>query len=223
MKNKKMSLNPKKKCLYIKGIYITKNPKLNNSINTNIESKKTISDYNVNKKDSCTTTKQFPKKSVKPVYQTIQKSKCLIKGNQNFLSTKNIHIKSPKKEILDQQNIKETNIEINSGRKSGNKKYDINNLFKERSNSESAFNSFNRTYTTFNNNTNKENNQNGKNNNINGISNININNKENIKKNNNIDNKINYSYVTLPSKNNNELKINLNNINLKKKIYNIKK
>ena len=223
-----MSLNPKKKCIYIKNIYISKNPKLNNSINVNFESKKTISDYNVNKKDSSTTTKQFPKKSVKPVYQNInsQKSKCLIKGNQNFLSTKNIHIKSPKKETIEQQNIYETNIEINSGRKSGNKKYDINNLFKERSNSESSFNIFNRTYTTFNNNNtnkeSKENNQNGKNNNINGNSNININNKENNKKNNNIDNKINNSYVTLTSKNNNELKINLNNINFNKNIYNIK-
>ena len=219
-----MSLNQKKKNIYIKNIYISKNSKLNNSININFESKKTISDYNVNKKDSSTTTKQFPKKSVKPVYQNIQKNKCLIKGNQNFLSTKNIHIKSPKKEILEQQNIYETN-DINSGRKSGNKKYDINNLFKERSNSESSFNLFNRTYTTFNNNnnnTNKENNQNGKNNNINGNSNININNKENIKKNNNIDNKINYSYVTLTSKNSNELKINLNNINFNKNIYNIK-
>ena len=227
MKNKKMTMNPKKKCIYIKNIYISKNPILNNSINTNIESKKTIAEYNLNKKDSSTTTKQTLKKSVKPLNQNIfsQKSKCLIKGNQNFLSTKNIHIKSPNQEILEQQNL--NNIEINSGRKSGNKKYDINNLFKERSNSES---SFNRTYTTFNNNnnTNKENNQNGKNNNINGNSNININNKENIKKNNNnnnIENKINYSnysYVTLPSKNNNELKINLNNINFNKNIYNIK-
>ena len=168
-----MTMNPKKKSIYIKNIYISKNPILNNSINTNIESKKAIAEYNLNKKDSSTTTKQTLKKSVKPLNQNIfsQKSKCLIKGNQNFLSTKNIHIKSPNQEILEQQNL--NNIEINSGRKSGNKKYDINNLFKERSNSES---SFNRTYTTFNNNnnTNKENNQNGKNNNINGNSNINI-------------------------------------------------
>jgi hypothetical protein len=152
MKNKKMSLNPKKKCIYIKNIYISKNTKLNNSINTNFESKKIISDYNVNKKDISAQSKQFPKKSVKSVYQNIysQKGKCLIKGNQNFLSTKNIHIKSPKKETLEPPTLYETNIDSNSGRKSGQKKYDITNLFKERSNSESSFNCFNRTFNTFN-------------------------------------------------------------------------
>ena len=222
MKNKKMSLNPKKKCIYIKSIYISKNTKLNNSINTNFESKKIISDYNVNKKDTMTTSKQFSKKSVKPVGQSIysQKSKCLIKGNQNFLSTLNIHIKSPKKETLDPQNLYGTNIEFNSGRKSGQKKYDITNPFKERSNSESSFNCFNRTYTSFNNNNTNKENPNGKNNNVKG--NNNINNKDNIKKNNNIDNKITSSYVTINSKSNNELKINLSNINFNKNIYNIK-
>ena len=226
MKNKKMSLNPKKKCIYIKNIYISKNTKLNNSINTNFESKKIISDYNVNKKDISAQSKQFPKKSVKSVYQNIysQKGKCLIKGNQNFLSTKNIHIKSPKKDTLEPPTLYETNIDSNSGRKSGQKKYDITNLFKERSNSESSFNCFNRTYTTFNGNNNNKENANGKNNNINGSSsniNLNINSKESNKK-NNLDNKSSLSYVTISSKSNNELKINLSKINFNKNIYSIK-
>jgi hypothetical protein len=88
MKNKKMNLNTKKKCIYIKNIYISKNPKLNNSINSYFENKKLISDYNANKKDISTTTKQVPKKSVKTLYQNIssQKGKYLIKGNlfKNF-------------------------------------------------------------------------------------------------------------------------------------------
>lgn len=165
MKNKKMNLNPKKKCLYIKNKYIFKNTKLNNTINPNFENKKLISDYNVNKKDSATISKQFSKKSVKPVYQNIysQKAKHSLKGNQNFLSTKNIHIKSPRKEIIEDPNLFATYVESISGRKSGNKKYEISNPFKERSNSENSLNIFNRTYTSFNN---KENNKDTKNNNI---------------------------------------------------------
>ena len=132
-----MNLNPKKKCLYIKNKYIFKNTKLNNTINPNFENKKLISDYNVNKKDSATISKQFSKKSVKPVYQNIysQKAKHSLKGNQNFLSTKNIHIKSPRKEIIEDPNLFATYVESISGRKSGNKKYEISNPFKERSNS----------------------------------------------------------------------------------------
>ena len=216
MKNKKMNLNQKKKCIYIKNIYISKNPKLNNSINSYFENKKLISDYNVNKKDPSTTTKQVQKKSVKPVYQNIysQKGKYLIKGNQNFLSTKNIHIKSPKKEIIDDQNLFEPYVESISGRKSGQKKYDITNPFKERSNSESSLNYFNRT-NTFYANKNKDNNKenlNDKNNKDNNI------NKDNNKKNLNTNN----SSITISSKINNELKINLSSINFNKNIYNIK-
>ena len=126
MKNKKMNLNTKKKCIYIKNIYISKNPKLNNSINSYFENKKLISDYNANKKDISTTTKQVPKKSVKTLYQNIssQKGKYLIKGNQNYFSTKNIRIKSPKREMIEDPNLFETYIESISGRKSGQKKYD---------------------------------------------------------------------------------------------------
>ena len=210
-----MNLNPKKKCLYIKNKYIFKNTKLNNTINPNFENKKLISDYNVNKKDSATISKQFSKKSVKPVYQNIysQKAKHSLKGNQNFLSTKNIHIKSPRKEIIEDPNLFATYVESISGRKSGNKKYEISNPFKERSNSENSLNIFNRTYTSFNN---KENNKDTKNNNI-----LKDNNKKNI-----IENKNNNSSMNISSKNNNinnnELKINLSSINFNKNIYNIK-
>ena len=211
-----MNLNQKKKSIYIKNIYISKNPKLNNSINSYFENKKLISDYNVNKKDPSITTKQVPKKSVKPVYQNIysQKGKYLIKDNQNFLSTKNIHIKSPKKEIIEDANLFETYVESISGRKSGQKKYDITNPFKERSNSENSLNYFNRTNTFYanNNKDNKDNNLNDKNNKDNG------NNKDNNKKNLNTNN----SSITISSKINNELKINLSSINFNKNIYNIK-
>ena len=213
MKNKKMNLNQKKKCIYIKNIYISKNPKLNNSINSYFENKKLISDYNVNKKDSSTTAKQALKKSVKPVCQNIcsQKGKYLIKGNQNFLSTKNIHMKSPKKEILEDPILFETYVESVSGRKSGQRKYDITNPFKERSNSESSLNIFNKTNTFYaNNKDNNKENLNEKNNNI-------IN-KDNNKKNLNNNN----SSITISSKINNELKINLSSINFNKNIYNIK-
>ena len=214
MKNKKMKLNTKKKCIYIKNIYISKNPKLNNSINSYFENKKLISDYNVNKKDISTTSKQLPKKSVKTVYQNInsQKGKYIIKGNQNYLSTKNIHIKSPKKEMIEDPTLFETYIESISGRKSSQKKYEVTDLLKERSYSENPLNYFTRTYTFFGNN--------NHNNNKDNISNKNNSVKDNKK--NNIDNKINNSSIMISSKNNNELKINLSSINFGKNIYNIK-
>ena len=217
MKNKKMNLNPKKKCIYIKNIYISKNPKLNNSINSYFENKKLISDYNANKKDISTTAKQPPKKSVKTFYTNItsQKGKYLIKGNQNFFSTKNIHIKSPKREMIEDPNLFETYIESISGRKSSQKKYEVTNPFKERSNSENSLNYFTRTYSFFGNknqNINKEN-----------INNKNINVKDNKEsKKNFVENKSNNPSITISSKNNNELKINLSSINFNKNIYNIK-
>ena len=159
MKNKKMSLNPKKKCIYIKNKYISKNPKLNNSINNCFENKKLFSDYNVNKKDISNTIKQPFKKSVKAVYQNIssQKSKYLIKSNQKYLSTKNIHLKSPKKDEIQDPTLFETYIQSISGRRTGIKKYEVTNPFKERSNSENSINYFTRTYTFFRNSNNKNN------------------------------------------------------------------
>ena len=217
MKNKKMNLNTKKKCIYIKNIYISKNPKLNNSINSYFENKKLISDYNANKKDISTTTKQVPKKSVKTLYQNIssQKGKYLIKGNQNYFSTKNIRIKSPKREMIEDPNLFETYIESISGRKSGQKKYDTTNPFKERSNSENSLNYFTRTYSFFGNK--------NQNNNKDNINNKNNNVKENKDNKKNVaDNKNNTVLVNISSKNNNELKINLSSINFNKNIYNIK-
>ena len=214
-----MSLNPKKKCIYIKNIYISKNPKLNNSINTYFENKKLFSDYNVNKNDTSNKIKQPFKKSVKAVYQNIssQKSKYLIKSNQKFLSTKNIHIKSPRKEIIQDPTLFETYLQSISGRRTGFKRYEVTNPLKERSNSENSIDYFTRTYTFFrNSNNNKEN-----------MNNRNINakeNKKNLIENNDNTNKISNSnsYITISSKKNNELKINLNNINFYKNIYNVK-
>ena len=226
MKNKKMSLNPKKKCIYIKNKYISKNPKLNNSINNCFENKKLFSDYNVNKKGISNTIKQPFKKSVKAVYQNIssQKSKYLIKSNQKYLSTKNIHLKSPKKDEIQDPTLFETYIQSISGRRTGIKKYEVTNPFKERSNSENSINYFTRTYTFFrnsNNKNNKENNNNRNNNTKENKKNLVENNDNNININNNkISNS--KSYITIGSKKNNELKINLNSINFYKNIYNVK-
>ena len=215
MKNK-MKLNPKKKCIYIKNIYISKNPKLNNSINSYFEPKKINIDNNLNKNPSSTIIKQNTKKSVKYDYQNIysQKQKSIIKGSQNYLSTKNIHIKCPNKEDIEDPILFETYIDSISGRKSGQKKYEIANPFKERSNSENSLNYFTRSYTFFGNGKDDKNNIN-KNNNIN---NNNINGSYNNKKNN--ENKNNNSILSSTKSSNNELKVNLNNIN--KNIYNYK-
>ena len=208
-----MKLNSKKKCIYIKNIYISKNPKLNNTINSHFENKKLVSDYNVNKKDISTASKQVPKKSVKTFYQNIysQKGKQIQKNGTNFLSTKNIHVKSPKKEMIEDPNLFENYIEAISGRKSGQKRYEVTNPFKERSNSENSNGYLTRTYSFFGNN--------NKNNIVsNNISNNNM--KENKKY--IVDMKNNNSSVNISSKNNNELKINITSINFNKNIYNIK-
>ena len=218
MKNKMKLNNPKKKCIYIKNIYISKNPKLNNSINSYFEPKKLNAEINLNKNQSSTIIKQNTKKSVKSEYQNIysQKQKCIIKGvhNYNYLSTKNIHIKSPKKEDIKDPNLFETYVDSISGRKSTQKKYETSNHLKERSNSENSLNYFTRTYTFF---------GNGKDKNMNNINGSSINNSNtiNIKKNNN-ENKSNNSIKSTTKSSTNELKINLSNININKNIYNYK-
>ena len=229
MKNKMKlnnSNNPKKKCIYIKNIYISKNPKLNNSINSYFEPKKINSEINPNKNQPSAIIKQNTKKSVKNEYQNIysQKQKSIIKSsnthnyNYNYLSTKNIHIKSPKKEEIKDPNLFETYIDSISGRKSAKKKYENLNPLKERSNSENSLNYLTRTYTFFG--KGKDN----KNNNINGSVNNNTINSINNKKNNN-ENKLNNSVISSTTKSttmNNELKINLNNVSVNKNIYNFK-
>ena len=218
MKNK-MKLNPKKKCIYIKNIYISKNPKLNNSINSYFEPKKINIENNPNKNPSSTICKQHTKKSVKSEHQNIysQKQKCIIKGSYNYLSTKNIHIKTTKKEDIEDNNLFETYVDSISGRKSGQKKYEIANPFKERSNSENSLNYFKRSNTFFvkkddkNNLKNYTNNANGANNNSNIINN---------KKNN--ENKNNNSMIGSVKSLTNEVKINLSNNSINKNIYNYK-
>ena len=214
-----MKLNPKKKCIYIKNIYISKNPKLNNSINSYFEPKKINIENNPNKNPSSTICKQHTKKSVKSEHQNIysQKQKCIIKGSYNYLSTKNIHIKTTKKEDIEDNNLFETYVDSISGRKSGQKKYEIANLLKERSNSVNSLNYFKRSNTFFvkkddkNNLKNYTNNANGANNNSNNINN---------KKNN--ENKNNYSMIGSVKSLTNEVKINLSNNSINKNIYNYK-
>ena len=153
----KKEFNPKKKCsIYIKNIYIqpSKNQKLLSATNSFIENKKIISDYNVNNKQSNFYSKQKNKNILKSFYKNVNlpKQNNSIRGNQEFLSSKNIHYKSTNKKIKDKLIPLDTFSGSNiSGRKLDKKKYQISNPFKERSNSENSINYFNRTYTFFNN------------------------------------------------------------------------
>ena len=151
----KKEFNPKKKCIYIKNIYIqpSKNQKLLSSTNSFIENKKIISDYNVNNQPLNFYSKQKNKNILKSFYKNInpQKQNNFIRGNQDLLSSKNIHYKSTTKKIKEKLMPLDTFSGSNiSGRKLDQKNYQITNPFKERSNSENSINYFNRTYTFFN-------------------------------------------------------------------------
>jgi len=152
----KKEFNPKKKCIYIKNIYIqpTKNQKLLSATNSFIENKKIISDYNVNNQPLNLYPKQKNKNILKSFYKNVNppKQNNFIRGNQDLLSSKNIHYKSTTKKIKEKLIPLDTYSGSNiSGRKLEQKNYQISNPFKERSNSENSINYFNRTYTFFNN------------------------------------------------------------------------
>lgn len=118
--------------------------------NSFIENKKIISDYNVNNQALNFYPKQKNKNILKSFYKNINppKQNNFIRGNQDFLSSKNIHYKSTNKKIKDKLIPLDTYSGSNiSGRKLDQKKYQICNPFKERSNSENSINYFNRTYT----------------------------------------------------------------------------
>ena len=150
-----MKVNTKPKCIYIKNIYIqpSKNTKLNNSLNFFSKNKNLIPDYNDNNKGLNYIPKQTNKTSIKSFYQNIypQKDRYLLKGNPNFLSSKNINNRTNdkynKQKFISSEKVMGP---ANSGRKIIQKNYRIINPFKERSNSENSINCFNRTYTFFN-------------------------------------------------------------------------
>ena len=150
-----MKVNTKPKCIYIKNIYIqpSKNQKLNNSLNIFSKTKKQIPEYHDNIKGINYIPKQINKTSIKSFYQNIYPSKdrYLLKGNPNYLSSKNIsnktNTKYHKQKYISSEKVMGPTI---SGRKIIHKNYQIINPFKERSNSENSLNCFNRTYTFFN-------------------------------------------------------------------------
>ena len=151
----KKEFNPKKKCIYIKNIYIqpTKNQKLLSATNSFVENKKIISDYNVNNQPLNFYPKQKNKNILKSFYKNVnpQKQNNYIRGNQDLLSSKNIHYKSTTKKIKEKLMPLDTYSDISGRTKLEQKNYQICNPFKERSNSENSINYFNRTYTFFNN------------------------------------------------------------------------
>ena len=152
----KKEFNPKKKCIYIKNIYIqpSKNQKLLSATNSFIENKKIISDYNVNNQALNFYPKQKNKNILKSFYKNVnpQKQNNFVRDNQDLLSSKNIHYKSTTKKIKEKLIPLDTYSGSNiSRRKLDQKNYQISNPFKERSNSENSINYFNRTYTFFNN------------------------------------------------------------------------
>ena len=84
----KKEFNPKKKCIYIKNIYIqpSKNQKLLSVTNSFIENKKIISDYNVNNQALNFYPKQKNKNILKSFYKNVnpQKQNNFIRGNQDL-------------------------------------------------------------------------------------------------------------------------------------------
>ena len=152
----KSKINTKPKCIYIKNIYIqpSKIQKLCNSTNTLFENKKIISDHKANNHLLNINNTEKRKAYIKSFCQNnCQQNKTyIIKENPSFLTSKNNRYKSTTKKIKD--NLLPLNIcseEINSGRRTTQKNYEIINPFKERSNSENSLNCFNRSYTFFNN------------------------------------------------------------------------
>ena len=139
----KKEFNPNKKYIYIKNIYIqpSKNQKLLSATNSFIENKKIISDYNKNNQPLNFYSKQKNKNILKSFNKNVNlpNQNNSIKGNQELLSSKNIHYKSTIKKIKDKLIPLDTFSGENiSGRKLDQKKYQIINPFKERSNSENS-------------------------------------------------------------------------------------
>ena len=154
-----MKINASKSSkIYIKNVYVNqmfKPQKQSNMNNAYSEKLNNNIDYNINKSVNFNPKKIFfSKREMKTLYQSCYPNKsCLIKGNNNYTSQKNIHNKSSKNYDEKPSSLGIFGESTISGRKIQQKNYEILNpfKFKERSNSENKINCFNRTYTFFNN------------------------------------------------------------------------
>ena len=143
------------KNVYVNRMYKPKKQNIQNKINSNngknSPDNKNNQSINFNSKIIF-----FNKKNKKTLYEKFYPNKSLIRGQEYFASQKKIHNNTNLNRNEKSLSLGVfTNFTI-SGRKLGQKRYEIINPLKERSNSENKINSFNRTYTFFNN---KNNNQ----------------------------------------------------------------
>ena len=143
------------KNVYVNRMYKPKKQNIQNKINSNngknSQDNKNNQSINFNSKIIF-----FNKKTKKTLYEKFYPNKSLIRGQEYFASQKKIHNNTNLNRNEKSLSLGVfTNFTI-SGRKLGQKRYEIINPLKERSNSENKINSFNRTYTFFNN---KNNNQ----------------------------------------------------------------